>query len=63
MIVDEITRDDVIAVLDHVQATCALNNDYCQSCPYADHDDHNACCIGSAPYTWNLDKIGGDNDE
>ena len=63
MIVDEITRDDVITVLDHVQATCALNNDYCQSCPYADHDNHNDCCIASAPFVWNLNKIGGDYDE
>lgn len=60
MIIDDITRDDIITVLEHVQATCALNNDYCLSCPYADHDNYNDCVLAHAPYRWQLDRIGGD---
>lgn len=63
MIIDEISRDDVLIVLDHVKTTCALNNDYCQSCPYADHDNHNDCTLAHVPYLWALDKIGGDQNE
>ena len=58
MIIDDITRDDVISVLEHVQATCACNGDYCRSCPYADHD--NTCVLAHVPERWQLDQIGGD---
>lgn len=60
MIIDDITRDDVISVLEHVQATCALNDDYCMRCPYAISDDYNSCALSHIPERWQLDKIGGD---
>ena len=58
MIIDDITRDDIITVLEHVQATCALNDDCCRSCPYADH--YNVCVLDHVPERWKLDQIGGD---
>lgn len=63
MIVDEITRDDVITVLEHVQATCALNDDFGHKCPYADHDNCSGCVLAHIPKFWQIDKIGGDQDE
>lgn len=63
MIIDDSNLDDVITILEHVQATCALNNDFCQSCPFADHDNYNDCTLAHVPYLWALDKIGGDPDE
>ena len=63
MIIDDITRGDIITVLDHVKTTCALNDDYCKSCPYADSNNYNDCTLAHVPYMWQLDQIGGDQDD
>lgn len=63
MIIDDVTRDDVLTVLEHVQAKCALNDDYCMSCPYANHDNYNSCAFSHIPERWQLDQIGKDGDQ
>ena len=60
MIIDEITQDDVMMVLEHVQATCALKGD-CSGCRYA--GEMNACVLAHLPERWKLDQIGGDEDD
>lgn len=60
MIIDDITRDDVISVLEHVQATCACRS-YCEGCRY--HIPGEGCSLAHLPERWQLDQIGGDSDD
>ena len=60
MIIDEITQDDVITVLEHVQATCACRS-YCEGCTY--HIPGEGCSLAHLPERWQLDQIGGDADD
>ena len=60
MIVDDLTRDDVLYVLEHVQATCALRVG-CDGCSY--YIGCIGCALAHLPVRWELDQIGGDADD
>ena len=60
MIIDEITRDDVMMVLEHVAATCALKDD-CVNCPYI-NGNLRSCALAHLPHRWELDQIGKEGD-
>lgn len=66
MIIDEITRDDVFTVLEHVQATCAVKS-YCVGCNY--HIPGDGCALAYLPERWQIDDLikkirnGGDADD
>lgn len=60
MIIDDITRDDMITVLEHVQATCA-----CRVCCYGClfHIPGEGCALAHLPERWKLHDMilkGGD---
>lgn len=63
MIIDDITRDDVMMVLEHVQATCALKS-YCEGCPY--RIPGVGCAFAHLPERWQLNelirKVGDEDD-
>ena len=59
MIIDEITRDDVMMVLEHVQATCACRNN-CEGCAYYITDE--GCSLAHLPERWRLNQIGKEGD-
>ena len=60
MIIDDITQDDVITILEHVQATCACRIS-CDGCNYNTRGE--GCALAHLPERWQLDKIGGDADD
>mgnify|MGYP006932839723 CR=1 FL=1 len=64
MIIDEITPDDIITVLEHVQATCAVRS-YCDGCRYLMRGD--GCALAHLPERWKLDdiirKVGDEDDQ
>ena len=59
MIVDEITRGDVMMVLEHVQATCVCRS-YCEGCPY--HILGEGCSLAHLPERWRLNQIVKESD-
>ena len=62
MIIDELTHDDILYVIEHLQAYCAFRED-CDGCHYADY--FGSCTIKSIPAEWRPEAImkGGDNNE
>lgn len=60
MIIDEITRDDVITVLEHVQATCMCRED-CLGCQY--NIFGLGCAFAYLPERWELDQIRKEGDQ
>ncbi len=60
MIIDELTNDDIIIVLEHVQATCACRS-YCNDCRF--YIPGEGCALAHLPERWQLDDLirkGGD---
>lgn len=51
MIIDEITHDDMITVLEHVQATCACRS-CCEGCRF--HIPGEGCALAHLPERWQL---------
>lgn len=62
MIIGELAHDDVLIVLEHVQATCACR-EYCGGCRFYIPED--GCALAHLPERWQLDHIGkgGDLDD
>jgi len=60
MIIDELTLDDVMMVLEHVQSACAVKAD-CVGCRYT--GELNACVLAHLPERWKLDQIGKGGDQ
>ena len=62
MIIDELTHDDIVQVIEHLQAACACRED-CIDCPYA--DDYGNCTIKHIPAEWRPEAIRkvGDQDD
>lgn len=54
MIIDDITRDDVILVFEHVQATCACRS-CCDGCIY--HIPGDGCSLAHLPERWMIDDL------
>lgn len=60
MIIDDITMEDVIAVLEHVQSVCALMC-LCDGCRFSIPGE--GCSLAHLPERWQLDQIGGDQND
>lgn len=60
MIIDELSHDDVMMVLEHVQAICMCRSS-CEGCKYYIPDD--GCSLAHLPERWRLHDLkmkGGD---
>lgn len=62
MIIEELTHDDIMQVIEHLHDYCACRDD-CDACFYA--DDYVNCTIKSIPAEWRPSAIeyrlkGGD---
>lgn len=54
MLIDDITHDDIIYVIEHIHSFCACRED-CIDCPYA--DDYVVCTLRSIPAEWRPEAI------
>lgn len=62
MIIEDLTHDDILYVIEHLQSVCACRED-CAGCFYA--DDYGACTLRMIPAEWRPEAIKGrgDNDD
>lgn len=54
MIIDDLTHDDILYVIEHLHDVCACRKD-CIGCYYADEKDE--CTLCSIPEEWRLNAI------
>lgn len=54
MIVDELTNDDILYIIECLKAHCACRED-CIGCHYA--DDYGACTLRHIPAEWRPEAI------
>ena len=62
MIIDELTHDDIVQVIEHLHDACACRED-CSGCHYA--DEILVCTLRSIPAEWRpeaIRKAGDQND-
>lgn len=54
MIIEEITPDDIITVLEHVQATCFVRS-CCDGCLF--HIPGDGCALAHLPERWRINEL------
>lgn len=59
MIIDDLTHDDILYVLEHLHDVCASRED-CDGCYYA--NEHNECTLKYIPLEWRLNEIRKEGD-
>ena len=65
MIIDELTHDDIMHVIEHLHDYCA-SREYCSGCFYA--NDYEQCILKHIPAEWSPGSIkyrleGGEHDD
>lgn len=66
MIIDDLTYDDIIYVLEHLHSVCSCR-DACNGCHYAYNEKiakvtRHQCALNGIPAEWNVDLLGKEGD-
>lgn len=59
MIIDDLTHDDILYIIEHLHDACASRVE-CKGCYYA--DKHDECTLCSIPEEWRLNAIMKEGD-
>ena len=59
MIIDDLTHDDILYIIEHLHDACA-SRENCEGCYYS--DKHVECAISGIPEEWRLNAIRKEGD-